>query len=79
MFPQISAKFQQTFHRISAPFPDAIKPIFANVREFSQNKKKTFATDRISELLNLGFRVLRDEGLDSDKDLFLKPVLGMRA
>ena len=47
--PQIFAQIPQTFCRISAPFPDAIKRIFAN---FPQNfRKKPFANDPISELL----------------------------
>ena len=52
-FPQISAKFPQTFRRISAPFPGAIKCISLQISaNFPQNfRKNPFANDPISELL----------------------------
>ena len=59
-FPQISAKFPQTFRRISAPVPDAVKRIlykFPRIfrrfsAEFPQTfRKRPFANDPISELL----------------------------
>ena len=48
--PQISAKFPQTFRRISAPFPGGIKRSFRELSaEFPQNfRKKPFANDPIS-------------------------------
>ena len=62
-FPQISVKFPQTFRRISAPFPGAIKRISLQISaKFPQNcrklsaktfRKNPFANDPISELPNL--------------------------
>ena len=37
-FPQISAKFPQTFCRISAPFPDATKRIFHRISQTFRQK-----------------------------------------
>ena len=43
-FPQISAKFPQTFRRISAPFPGAIERSFRELcAEFPQNFRKLSA------------------------------------
>ena len=65
--PQISAKFLQTFRRITAPFPGNETHFFANFRDFLQNfrklsaKKKPFANDPIllSELLTGGRNTLQ--------------------
>ena len=61
-FLQISAKFPQTFRRISAPFPDAIKRIFQISAKFPQNfsklsAKKPFANDAISEVLSNSMQI----------------------
>ena len=59
-FPQFSAKFPQTFHRISAPFRSLSwrnkTRFFANFRKFSADfpqtfRKNPFANDPISELV----------------------------